>query len=494
MDKLKELLQMDPCYEQHIVSIREIYEDHLFSILIPAIYEGLQSIYKNAYEIELKYIKAAKKTPEIENPGILVIFQKFLKDIPNLNTHIIRNETDRIKSSSKSADIFEDLIKAVCKANIILLTYNIDHKRKELIRTKYHENIIIHDFIHACYIHSARMFFGCAELFYHNQEPIILNQNKRTCYNIIRDAIKEAIRLMLPMKEILLEYITQKYEQKETSQNILGMGSLGQMGQMSQMGQMGPNQKMQYMNNVFNKNQEEFNDANNMIERDLMNHRNHSILEDDYDPNDQNIDEENAFGQDMSPQNNNGRNDFSLLISETSDANNTNDTKDSILEYKGIKKLSEEDITMQRQHNSFDADKESVNSRSTDSKNSVNILSGGKNKHDNTEKNTEKNSENLSAASDHGLKYVDIKSTLAKKGPVSSYFGDMMPVVKQKVDEYKKNRKLKKSSPDNNKDKIINNKNDQDIQITRTISDNMSDNKQKKEIDTNKLVDNVLKS
>jgi hypothetical protein len=486
MDKLKELLQMDPCYEQHIVSIREIYEDHLFSILIPAIYEGLQSIYKNAYEIELKYIKASKKTPEIENPGILIIFQKFLKDIPNLNTHIIRNETDRIKSSSKSADIFDDLIKAVCKANIILLTYNIDHKRKELIRTKYHENIIIHDFIHSCYIHSARMFFGCTELFYHNQEPIVLNQNKRTCYNIIRDAIKEAIRLMLPMKEILLEYITQKYEQKDTTRNILGMGPMGTMGPIGQMRPIGPinldQNHQQNMNNIFNKNQEEFIDANNMIERDLMNHQNRSILEDDYDPND----DENAFGQDMSPQNNNKQNDFSLLISESSDANDAND---SILEYKEIKKLSEDGITMQRQHNSFDADKESVNSKSSDSKNSVSILSGGKlsdnkDKKDNTEK--DKNSDNVSG-SDHGLKYVDIKSTLAKKGPVSAYFGDMMPIVKQKVNEYKKNRKLKKSSPDNNK-------NDEDIQITRTISDNISDNKQKKEIDTNKLVDNVLKT
>ena len=482
MDKLKELLQMDPCYEQHIVSIREIYEEHLFSILIPTIYEGLQSIYKNAYEIELKYIKAAKKTPEIENPGILVIFQKFLKDIPNLNTHIIRNETDRIKSSSKSADIFEDLIKAVCKANIILLTYNIDHKRKELIRTKYHENIIIHDFIHSCYIHSARMFFGCAELFYHNQEPIILNQNKRTCYSIIRDAIKEAIRIMLPMKEILLEYITQKYEQKESSGNILNMG---------QIGLITPNQQIQPMNNIFNKNQEEFIDANNMIDRDLMNHKNRSILEDDYDPNDQNIDDENAFGQDMSPQKNQ-HNDFSLLISESSDVNEMND---SILEYEGINKksdnkLSDNEITMQRQHNSFDADNESINSKTSDNKNSASILNGGKDK----DNNSDKKSENLSA-SDHGLKYVDLKSTLAKKGPVSSYFGDMMPVVKQKVDEYKKNRKLKKLSSDNNNDnKDKSNEKNKDIQITRTVSDNMSDNKKRKEIDTNKLINNVLKS
>ena len=37
--------------------------------------------------------------------------------------------------------------KAVIKANIILLTYNVDHKQKNLLQTKYHENVIIHDFI-----------------------------------------------------------------------------------------------------------------------------------------------------------------------------------------------------------------------------------------------------------------------------------------------------------------------------------------------------------
>ena len=215
MDKLREMLSNDPCYEQHIVSIKDIYEEYLFSIIIPAIYEGFQSLYKRAYDSELKFISATKRNPDIENPGILIIFQTLIKEIPNLNTHKIRTETDRIKSSSKSADIFDDLIKAVCKSNIILLTYNNDHKKNSLLQTKYHENIIIHDFIHSCYIHSARVFYGCAELFYHNQDPIILNKNKRSCFKIIRESIKEAIRLMLPMKEILLEYITQKYEQKD---------------------------------------------------------------------------------------------------------------------------------------------------------------------------------------------------------------------------------------------------------------------------------------
>ena len=58
------------------------------------------------------------------------------------------------------------------------------------------------------------MFFTCSNLFYHKFEEQILNQNKLTIYSIIEKGIKEAIRNALPMKEILLNYNTQKYERK----------------------------------------------------------------------------------------------------------------------------------------------------------------------------------------------------------------------------------------------------------------------------------------
>jgi hypothetical protein len=215
MDAIKHMLASNPCYEQHIVSIKQIYEDVLYTILVPAIYEGFVSLYTRARETEKKFIEASKRNPNIEPVSVLVLMQTLIRDIPNLNSHKIRNETDRIKSSTRSADIFDDLVKAVVKAYVILLTYNVDHKRKDLVESKYHENILIPDFIHGCYIQSARNFFGCVELFYHKYEPHILNQNKRTCHKIIKKSLGQAVIQMLPMKEILLEYVTQKYEQIE---------------------------------------------------------------------------------------------------------------------------------------------------------------------------------------------------------------------------------------------------------------------------------------
>jgi hypothetical protein len=383
MDKLKEMLEMDPCYEQHIVSIKEIYEDSLFSILIPAIYEGLQSIYKQAMLYEKKHIEAAKKNPEIENPGVLVLFQDFIKQIPNLNTHRIRSETDRIKSSTKSADIFDDLIKAVVKANIILLTYNVDHKRKNLLQTKYHENVIIHDFIHSCYIQCARNFFGCVELFYHRLEPIEINQNKRICFKIIRESVAESIKLMLPMKEILLEYITQKYESKETMNPYLNEGLPGILG----------------MNTFVNpENQEEFIEANRAVDRDLMNHVGRKLL----------IDSDSVGDNDFGPGSEYGGEDFAALINDSGLSSNKDDTVNG----------DENEIENENEKN--DSTNHSDKGSAESSKNS-----------------------DGSKSEIPGVRMIDISGAAAKRGLAGEYFKEMMPDIKKEMEKYKTLAKTK---------------------------------------------------
>ena len=433
MDKLKEMLQMDPCYEQHIVSIKDIYEDSLFSILIPALYEGFQSIYKQALIYEKKYIDAAKKNPDIENPGVLILFQNFIKQIPNLNTHRIRSETDRIKSSTKSADIFDDLVKAVVKANIILLTYNVDHKRKNLLQTRYHENIIVHDFIHSCYIQCARNFFGCVELFYHKLEPVEINQNKRICYKIIRESISESIRLMLPMKEILLEYITQKYESKETSNPYANPYN---------------NQYQQYPENhmtsfVNPENQEEFIEANRAVDRDLMDHVGRKLL----------VDSENDF----SPGSEKGKEtDFAALVNNS-----------------GLSSNNGEDENNENNQNNENTE----TGRNDD--NGKNDNNGSKNSDNgSTDKSDDKSNDKLKSTEIPGVKMIDISRAAAKRGLAGEYFKEMIPDIKKEMEKYKTFAKAKKL--------------DDEIQITRTTE--KQTNSEEHDDRINNEIEKVLKS
>jgi hypothetical protein len=533
MDKLKEMILMDPCYEQHIVSIRDIYEEYLFSILIPALYEGFQSMYKEADKIETKYIKASKRNPDIENPGILIIFQTLIRDIPNLNSHKIRAETDRIKSSTKAADIFDDLIKAVCKSNIILTTYNIDHKRKTLLQTKYHENIIIHDFIHSCYIQSAKQFHIQPELFYHKFEPIIINQNKRACYAIIKDAIKSAIKLMLPMKEILLDYITHKYEQKDrivynphTQQNVgtaLPLQGMPGIIPGSMPGAM-PGVIPGVMPGVMPGSmpgaipgvmpgaipggtllEDDYVDVTQMIDRDLThNNDNGSLLEDIYDPSNPNpvdlvINSENAnsFGQ-----------------NETGFGQDT----ENAIKNKNYRLLLSDNLSPNKSQNKSQNNDTNENNESMHSLGNNAEAIGGSTDHTGTDKNPNENDNGGSnggsdksnaSATAYGIRHVDISGAISKK--TKPFFEETLPEIKKRVAEFKQSKKAEKtktggSNGNENKNENKNENEKENIEIVRSSSntnhktttktntsmtENSKDMPKKK---TQDLVDNILKT
>ena len=88
------------------------YTIQLVNILTSLVYEGLISI----------YTEALKSSVGAEN--ILKVFQSFLRRIPKWNSEIIKQESDRIMSNSKSVNWLSDLVKATLKANMVILTYN----------------------------------------------------------------------------------------------------------------------------------------------------------------------------------------------------------------------------------------------------------------------------------------------------------------------------------------------------------------------------------
>ena len=198
-------------YERNIADIKTEYTEFLTHILSPLIYEGLKSMYDKSIEQEAKYIQLSKDNVNLKNPGIFKIFQHFLKNIPTLNQNLIESELIRIRDSSKHADIFEKLIKAVIKSNIILLTYNASGKECKLVNEKFHEKVDCKLFIHKIYIESARQFYNAPELFWHLLPPLEIKRNQRDCINIINKSIMIAIKETIPMNDILSEYLKNDY-------------------------------------------------------------------------------------------------------------------------------------------------------------------------------------------------------------------------------------------------------------------------------------------
>ena len=202
---------MNYIYEKNIVEIKQEYTTFLTNILTPFIYEGIKSVYTYAQGAHKEFLERGKYDYEVKSPGILKIFQISLKEIPTLNNNTIEIETNRIKSGSKCAEWFDSLVKATIKSHIVLLTFTNPVKIPDLLKEDYHEKIEVKDFIHKCYIESARTIYNNAELFWHEYPSIDIQRNQRETFEIIKLSIQEAIRKMLPMDQILKEYLNGNY-------------------------------------------------------------------------------------------------------------------------------------------------------------------------------------------------------------------------------------------------------------------------------------------
>jgi len=415
MDELHSFIRKQPCYEQHIIAIREIYESRLFSILVPHIYEGFRSLYNIAKKYEDTSIEAMKHNPNITKLSVLVIFQKLLSDIPNLTAHKIKSETDRIKTASRSADIFGDLVKAVIKSNIVLMTYNSDSKKKDLIQTRYHESIIVHDFVHSCYIAAARSYHSRPEIFWTNYDEIVLNQNKRLCYDIIKDAIRESINLALPMNEILSEYNNNPYEQKDDIR-IYILGAKPQSIDLDNHNLLNypakfDRDELLKRGVTLRSGDEEYMNAADLIKRDIgIYEGGASLLESDQEA------DHFAPGINENDQNENDLDrDMSRLIGSKSDTDIA----------KSGTSLLESGSSEQDDHNGHDN-----HDTGSDDEN----MEGGSDK---------SNATQSQQSVVDGIKMVNLKASISGRGAAKSFFEDVLPDANKKAEEYRKKMQQK---------------------------------------------------
>jgi hypothetical protein len=182
-----------------LLETKKEYTIRLVNILAPFIYEGFNSIYNDA-------LKVAKEGSELK------IFQNFLRRISKWNTDMINRESKRILNFSNSIDFLEDLVRAVIKANIIVLTNTSPDTSINFLEKKQYMNVEFNDFIHKCYIESAREIFNNPYLFFHKYPAIDIKRNQRDTLTLIKESIQEAIRKMLPVQHILKEYLGNNYQ------------------------------------------------------------------------------------------------------------------------------------------------------------------------------------------------------------------------------------------------------------------------------------------
>jgi hypothetical protein len=168
------------------------YTQQFCIFLIPALLTYFLSLLDEAKEKE----KDLKR--------VLWTFQNLLKDIPEWNTDKVMRETETIQSNTK-CDYLEELLTAVFVAHTkVLSAIRINSKSKKLQITIPKVDHFLHRTLSEC----ARSLWSNAYLFSEQATSVDRQKNLRQVEHLLHQAILQSIRGMLPVKNILKEYLT----------------------------------------------------------------------------------------------------------------------------------------------------------------------------------------------------------------------------------------------------------------------------------------------
>jgi SHS2 domain-containing protein len=168
------------------------YTEQFCLFLVPALQSYFLGVIDDAKERE----KDARK--------ILWVFQNLLKDIPDWNQDKVLRETEKIVQSSR-CDYLEELLTAVFIAHTkVLSAIRLTNREKKKIQITVPK---LEHFLHRSLSESARILWSNAYLFSEQGTSIERQKNLRQVESLLHQAVLQSIRGMLPVKNILREYL-----------------------------------------------------------------------------------------------------------------------------------------------------------------------------------------------------------------------------------------------------------------------------------------------
>jgi hypothetical protein len=174
-----------------LVAARNEYIEQLKYILVPLIIQGFNSIYNDALRIS-------------QGKHVIMKFQDLLEGIVQWNQTILQEEAKRIK---RKCSYIMDIVTAIFVSSVKILASVRLKGKNDNINIKIPTSDI---FIHCIYMESAEQIWNEPFLFYHKphpNKPESIQLCKASVVSIISDAIDRAFRQMLPLDDILQEYL-----------------------------------------------------------------------------------------------------------------------------------------------------------------------------------------------------------------------------------------------------------------------------------------------
>jgi len=191
---------MDKYTKAVLADAKQEYTNQLTDFLKEPIYNGIRAVYN-----------LARKKSSHKKLNTLKTFQLLLSKTPKWSDELIDLEVKKIKKTCE-CDYLEDLITAVFVTHTKILTsIKVKNKVKNIDL-----NIPkISYFVHKIYIQCARSFWKQPWLFHTGYNSLDLQRNIIEAEKVIVEAIKETIRILLPVKEVLKQYLGKNFIDKD---------------------------------------------------------------------------------------------------------------------------------------------------------------------------------------------------------------------------------------------------------------------------------------
>lgn len=167
------------------------YTKQLHLFLVPAFHRFFMKLLKQS------------ENDEPNAKRVLVRFQEYLSQIPEWNIDKVQRETNTIVQET-NCDYLEELITAVFIAHTKILSairLGSKNKKVQIVIPK------IEHFLHRALCECSRFLWSSAYLFHTEYSAIEKQKNHRQIEQLLYDGISQAIRGLLPVKNILKDYL-----------------------------------------------------------------------------------------------------------------------------------------------------------------------------------------------------------------------------------------------------------------------------------------------
>jgi hypothetical protein len=169
------------------------YTKQLIGFIVPAFHRFFMEVLQQATQEELQSKRQLWK------------FQELLSQIPEWNIDKVQRETTRIQGFI-SCDYLEELLTAVFIAHTKVLTaIRIGNKNKRVQITIPK----LDHFLHRSLSESSRLLWSSAYLFHNELSAIEKQKNHRQIEQLLQEGVQQAIRGLLPVKNILKDYLAE---------------------------------------------------------------------------------------------------------------------------------------------------------------------------------------------------------------------------------------------------------------------------------------------